>query len=229
MKKIKLQKLVLASALFIPLPLLAAGTATLLTDNESSKLAWVDQQTVRMDVPADNGYMVLRDSKVYMVNPNASDGMPTVMEVGGMIQGMAAAMGESDNSPLSQQVESIEATGKTEVVAGITGDVYDVTIKDGKGNIENKQMVLTSDPLVVEMTEAFFGLTGTMVGVERISEFSNALPDKNRGLLRVGDEMVLQSISSDAPAANTFELPAKPTDMGSMMQDLMKQLEQIQQ
>lgn len=223
--------LALALALLAPLPLLAAGSATLANGSEVNTLAWQDAQTVRMDLSTEDGYMLLRDGKVYMVNPQATGGMPPVMEVGSMMQGMVEAFADDDSaaSPLSHRIESIRSTGKKETVAGITGEVHDVVFTDDQGKTDSTQMVLTGDPLAVEMTEAYVALTGAMLGPERMAEFRDALPKARRGLLRVGDDLVVQAIGKEAPEAEAFELPAEPMNMGDMMKELMKQMQQPSQ
>lgn len=229
MKYSKLPRFALALALLLPLQLLAAGTANLITDNQSHQLLWDDQQMVRMNMPDEGAYMLLRAGKVYMISPQAAGGMPMVMEIGGMMQGMAAAAMSESNSPLTQRIESIKATGATEEIADITGHVYDVVLKDAQGKTENKQLVLTDNAAVTDMTNAFFELSGTMLGKQVLDDFKNSLPTDRRGLLRAGNDLVLQSISSDKPAAGSFDLPAEPTDMGNMMQNLMQQLQQMEQ
>lgn len=230
MKQYRRQKwpLALALSLLVPQPLLAAGTATMANGHEIHELAWLGPQTVRVDMSTEAGYMVLRDGKTYLVNPQATGGMPPVMEVGDMMQGLAETLADDDDldaatSPLSQRVESVTRTGRTETVAGIKGDVYEVTFVNGKGETESRPVVLTDDPLASEMTEAYFALTASMIGTQRIADFTDALPKDRRGLLRVGDDLVVQGISEDAPAADAFELPAEPMNMGDMMKELLKQ------
>lgn len=224
-------RLALAALALTPLPLLAAGSATIKSGAEISEISWLDTQTVRMDLAAEGGYMVLREGKIYMVYTDPEGGMPPVMEVGDMMQGLVEALANDDDmndsaSPLSQRTASVEKTGKTETVAGIKGDVYDVAFVDGKGETSHQTVVLTSDALVTEMTTAYFAVSGAMMGSERVAEFTDALPRKQRGLLRMGDDMVLQAISKEAPTANAFELPAEPVNFGDMMKGLMEQSQQ---
>ncbi|NYT62461.1 hypothetical protein H0A66_09085 [Alcaligenaceae bacterium] len=87
------------------------------------------------------------------------------------------------------------------------------------------EAVFTSDPLVVEMTTAYLAFSESMIGAKNIAEFKNAFPQGKQGLLRLGDDMVVQSISNKKPAASAFELPAKPTNMSDMMKGLMGQLQ----
>lgn len=211
----------------IPFSAWSAGTATIQAGGESNSMSWLDNSTVRFDMPAANGsYMVSRDGKTYMVNPKAAGGMPPVMEVGGMIQGFANMAKGSNASPLAMDIKSVKATGQTQTVAGIKGEVYQITTIDNKGQSKTMEAVFTNDPLVVEMTTAYLAFSEPMIGAQNAAKFKNALPKGKQGLLRVGDDMVVQSISNKKPSASTFELPAQPTNMNEMMKGLMKQLQQ---
>ncbi len=210
-----------------PLSAGAAGTATIKNGSESNLMAWQDSHTIRFDMPsADEGYMLSRDGKVYMVNTKAAGGMPSVMEIGGMMQGFAKIANEGEDgkaSPLARHITSMKATGRKETVAGIEGDVYEVTSTDNKGKSQTVDAVFTNDPLAVEMTKAYLSLSEAMAGAEMVAEFKNALPNDKAGLLRMGDDMVVQSIAGTPPAADAFELPAKPVSMADMMTQMMKQ------
>ena len=143
-----------------------------------------------------------------------------------MIQGFADMAEGDETSVLNMRIKSVKATGDTQTVAGIKGEVYTLTAIDKKGQRKTMEAVFTSDPLVVEMTTAYLAFSESMIGAKNMSEFKNAFPKDKQGLLRLGDDMVVQSISNKKPAASTFELPAKPTNMNDMMKGLMKQLQQ---
>lgn len=210
----------------MPFSAWAAGTATIQTGDESNTMSWLDNSTIRFDMAAAQGsYMISREGKTYMVNPKASGGMPPVMEVGGMIQGFADMAEGDETSVLNMRIKSVKATGKTQTVAGIKGEVYTLTALDKKGQSKTMEAVFTSDPLAVEMTTAYLTFSESMVGAKNMSEFKNAFPKGKQGLLRLGDDMVVQSISNKKPAASLFELPAKPTNMSEMMKGLMEQLQ----
>lgn len=212
--------------ILMPFSAWAAGTATIQVGGENNTMSWLDNNTVRFDMPAANGsYMVSRDGKAYMVNTKASGGMPPVMEIGDMMQGFANMSKGNNASPLTMHIKSVKATGQAQTVAGIKGEVYELTATDNKGKDKTMEAVLTGDPLVVEMTTAYLAFSEPMIGAKTIAEFKNALPKGKQGLLRMSDDMVVQSISNKKPAASTFELPAKPTNMNDMMQGLMKQLQ----
>lgn len=211
-----------------PLSVWAAGTATIQTGSDDSTMAWLDSNTVRFNPPmAQGSYMIAREGKIYMVNPAAS-GMPQVMEMGDMMQGFAK-MGQAQNpSILDTRIQSVKATGKTETIAGMKGEVYQVTTVDGKGQTKTAEAVFTNNPLAVEMTAAFLSFSASMAGKDNVAKFKDALPKGKHGLLRMGSDMVVKSISKDALAASEFELPGKPVNMGNLMKGLMEQIQKHQ-
>lgn len=229
----RLSRLWLVLAACAPVWALAAGSATFDSGGgDTSHLRWQDAQTVRMDMADGEGHMVLRQGKLYMVNPQAAkSGMPPVMEIGAMMQGFAQAFdaGNGDQAvaqALSSRVQSVKKTGKTETVAGIQGEVYDLVFTDRQGKTDRVQAVFTSDAQAVEMTEAYLAFTGALIGPERVADFSQAMPKGQRGLLRLGDDMRVQTISRQGPGAELFELPAAPVNMNEMMKGVMQQMQQ---
>lgn len=218
------------AAMCLPLPLLAAGSATLQSEDETLEMAWLDAQTVRIDfdLEGQDGYLIVRDGKTYMVNPDAPAGMPAVMEISGMLE---ALMDSSDDDELfstmmSSEVKSIQKTGDKETIAGIDGEVYELTMEDGDGETETVQTVFTSDPLVMEMTDAFFAFSAGTVGAAVTDKYKQALPAKQYGLLRVDDNIKLKSIRADTLDAAAFELPSAPVDMSSMMKQLLESIQE---
>lgn len=181
------------------------GTAT---------VTWRDADTVRMDFDDQNSYILMRQGKVYSVS--GSGGETQVMSMS-VVRKMVQSMGKSGTRNPFGNVDSVEVTGATEIVAGIKGRAYHMTWTDGAGNRKSGSAVLTDDPLVVEMTRLYIGMMAGMVGEETTLAFQNALPGKRQGLLRMGDQFRVDSIRSADPPASTFALPAKPMDMQSLM------------
>lgn len=227
--KLRTRCLVALTALAItPLTALAAGSATINYSGEIGQFSWQNAQTARMEMSANAGsYTLLKDNKVYMVHTNATQGMPQVMEMGDLLQTFSDLAKQDDNvlHELGQDIQSVRKLGN-ETVAGIKGELYEITVKNGKGSAEVRQLVLTDDPAVLELTEAFFGLSGTLGGADYLQQFKQALPKGMYGLLRIDDSMVVQSIQRTAPAADTFNLPAEPVSFGGMMKRLMEQATQ---
>lgn len=213
---------------------LAGGKATLVTTNQPTPqpgrsapagtsgpktemtITWRDVDTLRMEMGDEGDYLLMRDGKAYSVSQ--SDGQTMVMDMegmGAMVQAMASKGGQNKN-PFGS-IDSVEATGKTDTVAGIKGRVYHMTWTDPDGSPKSGEAVLTDDPLAVEMTRAYFTSTGSMVGMDITNAFLDALPGKDRGLLRMGEQLQVESISRADPPASTFKLPAKPVSLREMM------------
>ncbi len=217
----------LIAALLLCLPGLAMadGVATIaLDEDQSMQLAWQGEQTVRMEVGQADSYMLLRDGSVYSVT-NTS-GTPRVMNLTSMMKafGAAAAQQNGGNSPFGDaHVEKVVDTGKTRTVAGITGKVYQVTAVDADGTTRTTETVLTDNPLVVEMTRAYLGgfMSAFAESDDKFQETMAALPGDMKGILASGDGYAIQSISADVPSADYFALPAKPKDLGGMLQSIM--------
>lgn len=197
----------------------AGGNATWSADGQSMSIAWRDAQTVRMEVQGGD-YMLVRGGKAYMISHRG--GQPMVIDLSAMRQAMdqmagspgpaAPAAGPSGGDILVE----IEATGRKETVAGIDGEVYRIVYRDDSGQ-GTREMVLSEDPLAVEMTQAWFAtiqaLSGGNGGADRMDR---ELAERGLGLLRAGDDFKVSSVSAETRAAGDFELPAEPQAMPGM-------------
>lgn len=218
--------------LLLPCAALAGGKAVLITNGDSvqvagqragdgantSTLAWRDAGTLRMDMGAQAGYLLMRDDKVYSVTQSGSE--TQVMELSvmmKMMQSMGRPGAKNNSKNPFGRVDSVAAIGATETVAGIKGRVYNMTWTNRDGDRQSDVAVLTNNPLVVEMTRAYVGIMDSMAGKGMTRAFHKALPGKDQGLLRVGDQFRVQSIRRIDLPASTFVLPAKPMDMQSLM------------
>ncbi|MES1943408.1 hypothetical protein PC39_04792 [Salinisphaera sp. PC39] len=199
----------------------ADGSATWGAGGQSMSIAWRDAQTVRMDVQGGD-YMLVRDGNAYMVSHRG--GQPMVIDLSAMRQAMggmagsagpaAPAAGPSGGDALVE----IEATGRTETVAGIEGEIYRVVYRDDGGQ-GTQEMVLSDDPLAVEMTQAWFAAIAALSGGNGGADadrMDRELAERGLGLLRAGDDFKVSSISAGARAAGDFELPAEPQAMPGM-------------
>lgn len=194
----------------------AAGSATYQIRTPGSgtlsiDYAWRDG-AVRMQFGQRGGYMLMRDGEVFMVTQ--AGGRARVIALSSMPRAFQGA-GNFDMAGMSKkQVKSSElnATGRVVTVAGISGEVYEIHVVYSDGTTSSGQLVLSDNPLVVEMTQAWsrfgssFGSGGTPMAHE--------LRGRGLGLLRYksesGHTLALASISHDAPPASAFELPAEP-------------------
>lgn len=226
---LKSKRYVFLSALAItslPMLVLAAGTATIagssIEDDGVIKVMWQDDGAMRInaDASSPDNHLIVRDGKMYSVFDN--DGTPMVMEVGGMMKAFGAMA--SDDQDIAKNIpagiESVEATGKRETVAGIDGQVYKVTVINADGTKKTDEAVFSSDATATEMTRVYLTTILSIFDKGEPETFMNALPDNERGLIRYGQDYRLVSISGEAPAADQFELPAKPTNFADILKDL---------
>lgn len=222
-----------AVTLLVPSLALAGGKATMVTSSaltqmEEQKLGsesatltmtWQDTNTIRMDFGDSSHYLLMRDGKAYSVTQ--SEGETQVMDMAGMSAMIKAMSGKNANNdnPFGR-IDSTKATGASETIAGIKGQVYQMTWTDPDGSQQSGDAVLTNDPLVMEMTEAYLNAMGSMIGAEYTRSYQDALPADERGLLQVGDQFQVESIEQADPPASTFELPAEPMDLQSLLKGL---------
>lgn len=187
----------------------AGGWARIASEGENMKLEYRDAK-LRMNVEGQGGdaYMLIRDGKIYSVTGNM------VIDAGSMMQ----AAGSQAKTPGDSMARfhALEATGRNETVAGISGKVHVLDFTDHNGRRQQKEVVLSDDQRVVEMQRAFLRMTKTMADAAGTdtggaADFEAALD--GRGVLRMGNEMRVAEISGDDPGAGRFELPSKPKSM----------------
>lgn len=212
------------------LPALAGGQATLEASGEGAgtmQLSWADEDTVRLDPGNQPAYMLVRDGKAYSVS-NAG-GQTMVMDLSSMSGAMQTQGGPSPSQQgtvaNARSVDSMKATGTSETVAGIEGEVYEIAWTDGNGQKHTDEAVLTEDETVVEMTAAFRGFADTMGSVGgdgNPDAIGEKLKAENKGLLRFSNQMRVTAVSDGAPSADEFELPAEPMDMQKMLEGMQR-------
>jgi len=214
------------AAMLLPLAALAGGTATIQTSGDTMQIAWQDDGAVRIDTAGKSAYMIGRNGKLYSVR--MENGQPQVIDMTGMIKMLAAVAGKSGDMPTPfGQIDSITATGDSATVAGIEGRVYKVTVTDSDGQTETRKTVLTDDPLVVAMTQTYVDALLGALAPKVAASLNAKLPADDRGLLRSGDgDFVLIAISGEEPDASLFKLPAKPKDMGNLIQMMIRKSQQ---
>jgi hypothetical protein len=207
----------------VPALAIAGGKATLQAASGTGHattihIEWQNSRTLRMQTDGGPSYFIARDGKAYSVTMN--DGRPMVMDMASMMSMMRGAPkggAVGAKAPAFADPGSFEATGATETVAGVKGDVYRMQWTDAHGKHKTQDVVLTDDPTVVEMTRAYFGSVSSMFGNSDASRFQDKMPGNDQGLLRVGDQFRVESISHENPADSRFKLPAKPMSLQQMM------------
>jgi hypothetical protein len=209
----------------VSLAAMAGGTATLESGGNAKgtmKLYW-SGGSLKLVPEGEPGYMVVRDNKVYAVSQVQGRTMVVDMAaMAAMAKGMNKQAGGAAPEMTGDDIatlDSREATGGKETVAGIQGEVYNVTWTDGNGKQHSDQTVLSDDPRVVDMTRSFHAMASAMrttMGKDGPDPMGQELLDRGLGMLRFGDDMKLTSISGDTPAASEFELPAEPMKIPGM-------------
>jgi len=205
----------------------AAGKVTIKGQGEGESytmvIEYLDDHTLRMNFPNQQqevGYMLIRDNKVYSV-ANFNN-VPMVMDLGAM-SAMAAGMGNEDSNqdqaagPLQYKILEIKDTGRTETVAGIKGQVYQIRANDGK-NIQSEEIVFSSAPEVVAYSDAWRAAGETIqkaMGqqLDAGDDLNHYMKKHKLGLLRYGKEFKVVSMDLNKPAADRFKLPAAPMSM----------------
>ena len=190
-----------------------AGVVQMQNGGQVSTVEYRGDNYLRMSSQGQDGYMLQRNDKLYMV----TNGM--VIDAGAtmkMFSGMAP-----DSTPQATAIKSMEKTGRHETIAGIRGRVWMVTYTDHKGREKTDEVVLSGDKRVIELRDAMMGFSKTMLkasgkDASEVDAVFGVLKKKGKGYLRFGNEMKVVSISDESVSKSRFELPAEPTTMPNM-------------
>jgi len=224
----------LATGLALPFAVFAGGTVQLETGSgkdravtevefDGSKLRVTPKMTGETQA-----HVIYRDGKAYMVTGEA--GAPMVMEMAGMMK-MAGSMMQNQNLAPDTfdhvaQYHGLTATGRSETVAGVKGEVYRLDYTTTKGQRVSDEMVLTNNATLGEMSKVMAGFGASLAAAMGQPEAAGSkaveaeLTRRNLGVLRYRQDFRVTSVSSRSPAASRFVLPAAPTampDFGGML------------
>jgi len=222
----------------------AAGSATVDAGNGNSVTFEYNDTMLRINNSIDaNSYAVMRDGTMFTVA--IAEGMPIVMDAGAMMKsmgnmpGMEAINLPTDAGDLDGRVVSLKDTGRDETVAGIMGDLYELTVEDDNGQQRTETLVLSTDKRVLEFRDAMLLMVDMTASIspqqgmdearEQGKELEARLRGLNAGVLRIGDQMSVTAITDDAIPDARFELPAKPMDLqgfGSMLGEMQKRMQE---
>jgi len=201
-------------------PLAEAGTATVTSaEGDSMTFEYRDGGLLRLSTGDPDGYMVLRDDTLYVVAMN--DGEPMVINASSMMQSYSGLIKAAAPSVTTAEVVSLDETGRAETVAGIRGDVYELTvIEDGRERTQ--EIVMSDDPRAVEFRDALFAMS--VIGQELLNDeqrresedLSSRLKGLDMGVLRVGADMTVTAIDDNEVPESRFALPAEPMDVPSL-------------
>ncbi len=175
---------------------------------------------LRLNMSGDpSSYMVMRDGHIYIVNDN--NGQPMVIDANAAWSMASGMIDTSSYDMMAQEVVSLKATGKKETHAGITGEVYNLHLKDKKGKEQQLEIVLADDARALAFRDAMQGFAETAakaMGKDLQTDaldMEATLSKMNKGVLRVGNDMKLVAISDKTVDPTRFELPAKPMQLPS--------------
>ena len=183
-----------------------------------------------MSIDEEN-YQLLSGGRLYAVSRD--NGQWQVVDMEAMAQQMRAlGLGKIFKQPQSKGGESeddvqFRATGRTETVGGIKGDVYEITVRQPSGRVESAEAVLADNDQLVTLQRAMGLLAARHVEAwsgkaktRAFDELSRAAQQQKRGaLLRYEQEIRLVSISADGLPDTHFQLPENarvvdPSDEG---------------
>ena len=209
-----------------------SGTATFKgTEGGSSAISqfeYLNETTARMNMQSDGkdagSYMLFRDGKALVV-ANV-EGQTMVMDMASMSK-MASGFGTSagqQTQGFTSSIQSMKATGKSETVAGIKGELYKLKWTEN-GTIREDDLVVTRDTDVVGYTRAWMTVVRSIEGAGVKQEVKGdhlvARLEKDKlGILRLGERFELVSIDSKRPDESHFVVPAatmQMPDIGSLI------------
>jgi len=204
-------------------------------DGEMLTIVTRDKQHVRMDT-SETSYLLLQEEKVYSVSQDDT-GEWQVMDMeqlkGMSSMGITSLFGGQKKTAEKEYSIQYEKTGTKEKIAGYTGILYDVEVKEGGKIVRRDQVVLSTHSDLKKINEAWAGIVakmGDIMGDEMARAFETATKEAKKsgygGMLRYGDEMKLHSLKKMSLDPSYYEIPlnAKHIELGQMP-DLQQQQE----
>ncbi len=186
-----------------------------------------DQDNFRMNMGADT-YILVNQGKGYLVSKEdgewvamSMESMKEIMKMSG-IQDLMAKMSEQ---PIQEnRAPQFEKTGRVETIAGITGQVYLVSMDNDMGQLETVEMVFGDDPRVMPLhqVQARWAESSEIMSGPYKSSFSDFMKTyadngPSGAMLRYSDVMKLESVEETTLAQSRFNVPqVKEMDLGSL-------------
>lgn len=188
--------------------------------SSTTRFEYLDESTSRMGVEGQknaDSYMLFKDGKALVVTH--TQGQTIVMDMAqlaNMASSLGAATGQSTKG-FTSSVDSMNATGKKETVAGIKGEIYQLEWVEN-GEKRQDELVLSKDRNVRAYTRAWMNAIRVMQEAGAQQEIKGdhlvaRLDKKKLGILRLGERFELKSIKSGSPDAARFEAPESTMDM----------------
>lgn len=195
-----------------------ADVTTVQTNNGDTMTYEYEGDKLRIDVGQQDSYMLLVDGTVYSVT--RSDGEYMVVDVSQAMSMFGSALRDAAPGAADSRVESFEATGRKETIAGIEGEVYLVKYIDHEGKAQQGEMVLSEDPRTLGLRDAIFkfarSITKSLGEEVDPAQLQSRLLEKDMGVLRYGQDMTVTSIQRVDVDDARFVLPAEPMDLSGI-------------
>lgn len=176
-------------------------------DGTTMTISARDTKHVRMDASPD-AYTLLNGNKIYMISRD-DDGTWNAMDMDQMA-GMMGMMGGSTEDASSYKAEYID-TGRTERIAGYKGKVYELEVTDNGKLVSRDEVVLSTHGDIKRINESYMAIAKQMSSImtpDMTKAFDDASSHGYGGMLRYGDDMVLQRLDKGPLGDNYFELPS---------------------
>lgn len=209
---------ILSFGLLAPVHAANGGQAFLVDEGEQIHVEFQAPNLLRVADSSGQGYMLMRDGKLYTVVNDA--GQVMVLDVAAAMSAYGDAF--QDEGVLDgeiREVKDFSPTGNRHQIAGIEGEEFKMTFVDGNGDTQTDTMVLSRDARVVALTRTMHEMSKLLLSINggelpaSVTEMEKRILDQNWGVLKQGNDFEIKMISSDTPAMNRFELPAKPMSL----------------
>lgn len=208
-------------------PVLADGRATIESPTpegvKAMEVSWNGDGAVRFDPGTADTYMLVLDDVLYALTSAGGMG-PQVVNLSSTM-GMAAGadsgsgLGAEVMRRRAEAVLAIEPTGRAEMLAGMEGELYEITWRNAQGESHTDNAVLSDAPLLRELDRARFALSEVTPQGEPDPRLI-AVRDRGVAFLRYGDSYTVLSASDEARPAGAFELPGEALDVGNMLDNM---------
>ncbi|MBV1870158.1 MAG: hypothetical protein KUG76_04555 [Gammaproteobacteria bacterium] len=209
--------LVLVIPFILGLQTATAGTVVtweLPTKDMRFKVEYLDAQHLRMSIE-DELYLLIKDTGIYMVNGKSITDVNAFrgkIKDWTIVQYLAKKM--DSRSKRVPEPDKLEATGKMETVAGITGEIYHAVITNNETGLqESREIVLTKNPRMVALKKIMQAISDENMrsfhnkGFENMkSAMKNSFPP-DVAILRYGNKFQVASFVETNIDKVRFQLP----------------------
>ncbi len=188
-----------------------------------------DSQHVRMDT-SPTSYMLLQEDKVYSVSKDENDqwmvmDMDQLKAVTSTDFMSLFGGGTTETKKEEPYTATYEKTWQREKIAGYTGVIYNLEVKQGNQIVRRDEVVLGTHSDLKKVNKAWVAISakmGEILGDEMAQSVEKATKEANEagygGMLRYGDEMILHSLRKMNLNLSYYRVPpeAQYVNMGQM-------------